>query len=329
MKRSNLRGIIHPPEIKDARGASLMSLSNLSDEVLIELILSYDRDFKSHNKLVEYCKEEGKIACIRRMLALFQQRLSSDLCNKAWEVTLSICLTDKEPEMDEESSKLWTEAFLTALEDREPGIRIVAAKALCFGMRGSNFDERIIKALLNGLANESESVRFSFAHTLQHIGSRVIPYLLQALADDRFHKPYSEGTDRRSNVWDILCILDGILDQNKASAIKDRFVMESDDCEKCAEAVADFLSERFPNDGMDYLDIWKAGDTLGEGIGGREGFEKLSALVAHPDPRVRASVAHGLSHIKELEAQKKLTLMLDDPAEIVRAEVAKYLKLNL
>lgn len=307
-----------------------MPLSSLSDENLIELILSHDRDSESHSKLVEYRMRQGKIACTRRMLALFQQRLSSDLCNKAWEVTLSICLTDEEPEMDEESSKLWTEAFLIALEDQEPEIRIVAADALCSGMHGSDIDERIIKALVKGLEDESEPVRFSFGYTLQHAGSAAIPHLLQALADDRFHKPHYEGADRSSSVWDILCILDGILDQNEwASAIKDRFVMGSDDCEKCAEAVAAFLRERFPDDGMDYLDIWKAGDTLGERIGGREGFEKLSALIAHPDPRVRASVAHGLSHIKEPEAQEKLTLMLDDSAELVRAEAAKHLKLNV
>lgn len=290
-------------------------MQDVLDEELVTLVLSDDKE--DFDKLLEFRHEVGQFRCVRRMLSLFESCRSAELCKKAWEDALTICLTDDEPRMDRESSDLWRAAFLQALRHPSTEIREAAANAWGFGLRHEDFDPQILQSLLEALLDEAEGVRFASGQLIQQAGSAALPYLLRGLADSRYHAPHHNRQDRCSSVWDILFAIDAILS---------RFEISRDNYKACVEAVADFLKDRSADDGLDRLDIWKAGDTLGEHIGGAEGLQKLTALVTHPDPRVRASVAHGLSHIEDPAAVQGLKVLAKDPVEDVRLEALKYLK---
>jgi len=291
-------------------------MTTLSDDELAKLVLRRDEDNANYATLIRLRESIGPVACVRRMLALFERRESPDLCEKSWNAALTICLTDEQPEMNLESSRLWTDAILEAMKDDSPEIRARAAGALGFGLSGEQFTPSINSALMTGLADASVEVRFESGQTLQQSGRQAIPYLTTALLDERYQRPHANPNDRCSSVWDILFTLDGILGRQDTTP---------GDRDASACAVGGFLETRFPDDGLDCMDVWKAGDTLGEHIGGREALATLSALIDHPDPRVRASVAHGLSHLKEPEARERLHLLLHDGDEGVRNEAAKYL----
>lgn len=290
-------------------------MSVLSDSTLINLVLVSDTP-EGYNKLLEYRKQVGQTACVRQMLTLFNLKQSPELCRKSWEVALTICLTDSEPQMDKEASRLWTNAILSALQDESEDIRKVAADAFSFALNEKDFDRSVIQALIEGLADESSKVRQACGYALELAGLSSISHLLDSLADTRYHKPHENAGDRCSSVWDILYTIDRILSRHEIT---------SSDRNRFAEALYNFMKDRSPTDGMDYLDIWKAGESLGEYVGGKAGLEKLSILAQHPDPRVRASVAHGLSHIKDEVAQQNLRDLSDDPIESVRHEAIKYL----
>jgi HEAT repeat protein len=292
-------------------------MTSLSDDELMALVLGTDQE--ASDKLLHYRQEVGQVVCVRQMLSLFEKVTSEELCKESWRTALTICLTDDEPEMDEASSQLWTAAFLRALQNERPEIRKTSALLLQDALSENDPSERIIRALVEGLADESEDVRWACGDTLQFAGATALPYLLQAFMDERYRRPHQNPNDRRSSVWDVLCAIDGLLKRSSTNP---------EDRRKYLELVTGFLRERSVDDGMDYLDIWKAGETLGETIGGREALQELSLLINHTDPRVRQSVAHALSHIKDPEARNLLRILADDPIEDVRLEASKYLKIK-
>jgi hypothetical protein len=290
-------------------------MTSLSDEQLVALLLTEDKE--AFDKLLEYRHDVGQVGCVRRMLSLFESCRSAELCKKAWKVTLTVCLADDQAEMDDESSRLWTQAFLRALTSPNSEIREASANAWGLGLRRGSFSESILQSLSETLLDEAQGVRFAAGHLLRQAGPAALPYLLRALADTRYHTPHQNREDRCSSVWDVLFAIDGILRECEVGP---------EDTHNCAQAVADFLARRSVHDGLDRLDIWKGGDTLGEHIGGTEGLRKLTSLITHTDPRVRASVAHGLSHIGGPEAVEGLKALADDSVEYVRIEALKYLK---
>lgn len=230
-----------------------------SDEELMKLVLASD-DEENYQTLAQYREEVGKLPCVRRMLDLFERSESGELCKKTWETVFNICLTDDEPEMDQESSLRWTEAFLRGLKNQNPEIRKAAADALSLRSNQQDLNARVIQVLMDGLADENEDVRFACGWALQRAGSLAVPYLIRALADTRYQRPNKNREDRCSSVWDILFTIDRILS---------RAEIDPKHRDDCAKAAANFLEERSPDDGLDYLDVWKAADTLGEHIGGR------------------------------------------------------------
>jgi HEAT repeat protein len=292
-------------------------MPSFSDDELMALVLGSDA--KAFNKLLLYRQEAGQVVCVRKMLSLFEKAMSAELCEEFWRTTLTICLTDDEPQMDEASSQLWTAAFLRALRNERPEIRKMSALLLQDALSENDPNEQIILALVEGLADESEDVRWACGDTLQFAGTTALPYLLQAFVEERYRRPHKNREDRRSSVWDVLCAIDGLLKRSSTNP---------EDRRKYVELVTGFLRERSVDDGTDYLDIWKAGETVGETIGGREALQELSPLINHTDPRVRQSAAHALSHIKDPEARTLLHILADDPIESVRLEASKYLKIQ-
>jgi HEAT repeat protein len=289
-------------------------MSICPNDELIDLVLS-SNTMESHSALVEYARKAGSDNCIREMLRIFESRLSGELSKKAWEVTLTICLTEDEPEMNQESTQLWTAAFLAALRDERSEIKQAAAEAFGSWAGEVSFCDALIQAFVEGLADEQEEIRLACINALQRAGIRAIKYLLEAIEDSKYHKPHQNQYDRCSSIWDILCTIDGIF---RSCQIKQR------DRENCAVVITEFLKGRSIYDGMDKLDIWKAGETLGEYIGGKEALDRLYDLIHHTDPRVRLSVAHGLSHIENAKAKQAIKYLLNDPDESVRKEASKY-----
>lgn len=287
-----------------------------SEDGLADLVRRFGEDQESYEGLVQLREVCGREGCVRHMLALFEQRRSGDLCEKAWQVTLTICLTDDDPYMDRENSELWTSAILAALRDHRVDIRVSAARVI-HSAADKNTDERIVSALVKGLADDSEDVRFACGEALQSTGTQALPHLLEALSDEAYQRPHHNREDRCSSVWDILFTVDGMLGTHHPDE-KDR--------KRCIDAIGRFLKHRTAEDELDPLDIWKAGDTLGEHIGGKDALEVLCGLADHPDARVRKSVVHGLSHIDEPGAGRQLRRFSDDPVESVRIEATKYIR---
>src|SRR5437588_4089829 len=143
-------------------------MTSFSDDELVALVLRTDRE--APDKLLHYRQEVGQFVCVRKMLSLFEKASSAELCKESWRTALTICLTDDEPEMDEASSQLWTAAFLRALQNERPEIRKASALLLQDDLSDNDPNEQIILALVEGLTDKSEDVRWACGDTLQFAG---------------------------------------------------------------------------------------------------------------------------------------------------------------
>jgi hypothetical protein len=250
------------------------------------------------------------------MLALFSQRRSAELCNKSWEIALTVCLTEDAAEMDQGVAHLWTRAFLEALRDERPEVREAAADSLSLGLQKDGFTPDIMAALFERLRDQVQAVRFCCAHLLARAGEAALPYIFGALTIRNSKTGETSIGSNESGIWESLSVIDGVLSDADVGA---------DTRAACAGIVGQFLSARNARDGADSMDIWKAGDTLGEHIGGDAALRQLLGLLEHSDPRVRTSVAHGLSHIDDSQASRALGILSRDPDESVRTEALRYL----
>jgi hypothetical protein len=289
---------------------------DLSDEELIELVLTFDVNPESRRRIERIRDDRGSQACLRRMLSLFSQRRSAELCTQAWEIALMVCLTEEKPEMDYATGRLWTQAFLEALNDERPDIRECVVGSLDFGLDEEGFTAEVMEALFTRLQDISQDVRFGCTRLLARAGVAALPYAFAALTIHGSQTGQSSVGSHESGIWESLSVIDGVLSRPEVGL---------DDRAACVEAVAGFLRERSVCDGVDSMAIWKAGDTLGEHIGDAAALSQLLSLLEHPDPRVRASVAHGLSHIDDSRARQGLQLLSRDPNESVSNEALRYL----
>lgn len=88
-------------------------------------------------------------------------------------------LVDLIPEMDvEESRETCFKALRAALGDKDPDVRVMAAGGL-----GKLADDRASKALVAQLKDGTEEVREACSGAIEELGSRVVPYLIDALSD--------------------------------------------------------------------------------------------------------------------------------------------------
>src|SRR5262245_1606054 len=289
---------------------------DLSDEELIELVLTFDVNTESRRTIERIRDHCGSQTCLRRMLSLFSQRRSAELCTQAWEIALMVCLTEEKPEMDYATGRLWTRAFLEALTDERPDIRECVVDSLNFGLDEERFTAEVVEALFARLQDSSQAVRFACARLLARAGVAALPYAFAALTIHGSQTGQASIGSLESGIWESLSVIDGVLSRPDV-AVGDRAV--------CVEAVAGFLRERSADDGVDSLAIWKAGDTLGEHMGDAAALSQLLSLLEHPDPRVRTSVAHGLSHIDDVRARQGLQLLSQDQNESVSNEALRYL----
>lgn len=284
----------------------------IRDEELARLVLSGEEGDLVTLKRIS--ANMGQTECLRRMVALFEQRKSAQLCKEAFWTALTICLTDQNAKMDLESARIWRQALLDALGDQNPSIRKTAAS--CLGSAVS-LDESSVNALVKTLSDESEEVRQTAAHALRNAGSRGVSCLVTLLAEYRHHQHHRAQSG--GSAWDILWALDEILTYGECAP---------SDYLKCADAIAEFLASASCDDTLSYLDLWKAGDSLAMSIGGNTAIEKFANLATHEDPRVRASVAHGLGHLKGSQCIKMLKVLAGDRSEKVREEAEKALRLQ-
>jgi|GEM_PF-7076216 len=188
------------------------------------------------------------------------------------------------------------DVFLHALGTDDDRIKEKVAEVIA-SLKGDVTDE-MIASMIPYLLSDAEATVNAGIRALSSLGPKPVPLLLETLRNKTFQK-------KRASL-DVLVTLDWIIMQNRENKEMIESILEG-----VYRAFADTSDPSF---------FWKAGDTIGDHIGGEEAYKKLAQLLKDTRPEVRASACHGLGHTKFEKAVPALLRHLKDESPEVRIE---------
>jgi len=186
--------------------------------------------------------------------------------------------------------------FHQALRDSDDRIKEKAAEVVA-ELKCDPSGE-ILDTLVSFLYSPSDNIKDAGVRALSLMGAQSVPYLIKALCDEEFQRHHAS--------LDILVTLDWIIINDKHN-------------QAMIDTILDGVFKAFQQN-LDPSFFWKAGDTIGDHIGGEKAYRKLLRLVKDPRPEVRASACHGLGHTGMVKAIPVLLSYLEDDSPEVRVE---------
>lgn len=257
----------------------------------------------------------GIEGCTNALLATFQQSRSAARRAEAWHALLEL-LSLEEENLSASLLTQWTDELLKSLTDADPEIRCQGLSALADLAPYVRERADVIDGVVRCLYDESGEVRSHAISAASIFSSRtLLNALTNSLISGDSHRTISDDPDE-CRLWHALFALDGVVE---------KLDLTSEERSVAAQRVFDALSIMISEPSAPSLDIWKAGESLGEFIKGDAAFNILEKMMTHGDPQVRDSAVHGLSHLGGVKAVELIKNALSDPAEEVRDEARKAL----